>query len=319
MTVIFGNKVGVPLNNLVLKQGLIFDVKPYSINDGPGIRITIFLKGCPLSCVWCHNPEGISPHLQKLYSKAKCIGCSTCVENCPKDALRLTSEGILTDTGLCDLCGICADVCPTKAMEMSGKKISVDEILKVIRRETVMMDQSEGGATISGGEPMMQSDFLIELLDALGREGIHRAVDTTGFSKTETLLEVARRTDLFLYDLKMMDPLRHKKFTGVTNEKILENLRILAESGANINIRIPLIRGVNSDTANIRQSAEFIASLPGKSLLVSLLPYHNIASHKYGKLGREYEDGEMEEPSQEEVDLTIGIFREHGIEAVVGG
>jgi pyruvate formate lyase activating enzyme len=277
------------------------------------------LKGCPLSCDWCHNPEGISPHLQKLYSKAKCIGCGTCVENCPLNALTLTAEGIITNTDLCDLCGICADVCPTKAMEMSGTKVTVEEIMKRIRRETVMMDQSEGGVTISGGEPMMQSDFLIELLDALGSEGIHRAVDTTGLAKTETLLEVAKRTDLFLYDLKMMDSQRHKKFTGVTNEKILENLKILAESGANINIRIPLIKGINADEDNIRKSAEFVAELAGEKKLVSLLPYHNIAIHKYGKLGQDYESGDMLEPSPTEIDNAIRIFAEFGLEAAVGG
>ena len=241
------------------------------------------------------------------------------MENCPLKALTLTSEGIITNTELCDLCGICADVCPTKAMEMSGTRVTVEEIMKRIRRETVMMDQSEGGVTISGGEPMMQSDFLIELLDALGREGIHRAVDTTGFTKTETLLEVAKRTELFLYDLKMMDSQRHKTFTGVPNEKILENLRILSESGANINIRIPLIKGVNADEDNIRKSAEFVAELAGEKKLVSLLPYHNIAIHKYGKLGQDYESGDMLEPSQTEIGNAIRIFAEFGLEAAVGG
>lgn len=241
------------------------------------------------------------------------------MENCPLNALTLTAEGIITNTDLCDLCGICADVCPTKAMEMSGTKVTVEEIMKRIRRETVMMDQSEGGVTISGGEPMMQSDFLIELLDALGSEGIHRAVDTTGLAKTETLLEVAKRTDLFLYDLKMMDSQRHKKFTGVTNEMILENLKILAESGANINIRIPLIKGINADEDNIRKSAEFVAELAGEKKLVSLLPYHNIAIHKYGKLGQDYESGDMLEPSPTEIDNAIRIFAEFGLEAAVGG
>ncbi len=257
--------------------------------------------------------------MQKLFSKAKCIGCATCVENCPKEALTLTSEGIITDTDFCDLCGICADVCPTKAMEMSGTQVTVEEILRRVRRETVMMDQSEGGVTISGGEPMMQSEFLIELLDALGKEGIHRAVDTTGLSETETLLEVAKRTDLFLYDLKMMDPERHKKFTGVTNAKILQNLNILADTGANINIRIPLIKGVNTDENNIRQSAGFVASLPGDKKLVSLLPYHNIAIHKYSKLGQEYDGGEMAEPSAGDIEEVIGIFGEYGLVAAVGG
>ncbi|MCX6225197.1 MAG: glycyl-radical enzyme activating protein [Bacteroidia bacterium] len=302
-----------------MKSALIFDIKPYSINDGPGIRITIFLKGCPLSCAWCHNPEGISPYVQKLYSKTRCIACGTCVENCPKNALVITAEGVITDTDLCDLCGLCAGVCPTKAMEMSGSEMSVEEIMGRIRRETVMMDQSAGGVTISGGEPMMQSDFLIELLDALGREGIHRAVDTTGFSNTRILLEVAKRTDLFLFDLKMMDTERHKKFTGVSNEKILENLRIIADAGAKINIRIPLIKGVNADENSLRQSARFVASLPGEKRLVSLLPYHNIAIHKYSKLGQEYEGGEIEEPSARDIEEAIRIFGEYGLEAGVGG
>ena len=300
-------------------MAVIFDVKPYSINDGPGIRITIFLKGCPLHCAWCHNPEGLSPHQQKLYAKTKCIGCSTCVENCPQDALRLTPDGIVTDTTRCDLCGICAQVCPTKAIEMSGRQVTVDEIMRTVRRETVTMDQSGGGVTISGGEPMMQSEFLIGLLDACGREGIHRAVDTTGLTRTETLLEVAKRTDLFLYDLKLMDPEKHATFTGVDNRLILDNLKTLAASGARINIRIPLILGVNADEDNIRQTAEFVASLAGDKKPVSLLPYHDIASHKYGKLGRQYDSGGMAEPPPEDIAMAIRVFGEYGLEAVVGG
>lgn len=300
-------------------MAVIFDVKPYSINDGPGIRITIFLKGCPLSCAWCHNPEGMSPVQQKLYTKTKCIGCSTCVENCPQQALRLTPDGIVTDTDLCKLCGICATVCPTKAIEISGRQVTVEEIMKVIRRETVTMDHSQGGVTISGGEPMMQSEFLIELLDACGREGIHRAVDTTGLSKPETLLEVAKRTELFLYDLKHMDSARHKQFTGVGNERILSNLRVLADSGANINIRIPLIKGVNADEANLSHTAQFVAALAGAKKLVSLLPYHNIAAHKYNKLGQEFDGGEMQEPPAEDLEMARRIFEQYGLVAAVGG
>lgn len=298
--------------------GLIFDIKPYSINDGPGIRITIFLKGCPLNCVWCHNPESISPHVQKMYSKKKCIGCEACVEECPVNALTLTSDGIVTDTDLCTLCGRCADVCPALAIEMSGKQASVEDMMILIRKEILTLDQSNGGVTISGGEPMMQSDFLIDLLDAIGEEGLHRAVDTTGFVKTETLLEVAKRTDLFLYDLKSMDPDVHKKFTGVSNEKILENLRILAESGAKINIRIPLIKGVNIDEKNIQKTAEFIASLPGE-IAVNLLPYHDIARAKHMRLGQEYKQAGLEEPSEEDVQRVVGQFESVGITATVGG
>ncbi|MBT3243623.1 MAG: glycyl-radical enzyme activating protein [Bacteroidetes bacterium] len=298
--------------------GLIFDVKPYSINDGPGIRITLFLKGCPLNCAWCHNPESISPQVQKMYTKKKCIGCGSCVEECPENALTLTGDGIVTDPDLCKLCGKCAEVCPTLAIEMSGYQATVDDMMKLIRKETRTLDESNGGVTISGGEPMMQSDFLIELLDALGEEGVHRVVDTTGMTSSEKLLEVAERTDLFLYDLKAMDSDIHKKYTGVGNEKILENLKLLAKSGAEIIVRIPLIKGVNIDRKNIKASAEYIADLPG-NIAVNLLPYHDIARAKHEKLEQEYESDEFEEPKLEEINRVIGQFAEYGIVANIGG
>jgi len=302
-----------------MNQGIIFDTKPYSINDGPGIRFSIYLKGCPLNCAWCHNPESISPKVQKMYSHQKCIGCMSCVESCPFNALTLTPEGIATDGELCTLCGLCAIVCPTRAMEMIGKPASVQDLMGMIRKEITTIDQSNGGVTISGGEPLQQSDFLIELLDAIGAEGIHRAVDTSGMTSPERLLEVAKRTELFLYDLKLMDPEKHKKYTGVSNERILANLKLLAESGAEINIRIPLIAGVNADEDNLRQSAEFVASLAGEKKLVSLLPYHGIAAHKYEKLGGAYDEGEMKEPGAQEIEKALAIFEEYGLEVVVGG
>jgi len=253
-----------------------------------------------------------------LPSKKKCIGCEACVDECPENALTLTNGGIVTDTDLCTLCGRCADVCPTLAIEMSGKQASVEDMMKLIRKETITLNQSKGGVTISGGEPLMQSDFLIELLDAIGKEGLHRAVDTTGMAKTESLLEVAKRTDLFLYDLKVMDSEVHKKYTGVGNEKILENLKILAQTGAKINVRIPLIKGVNADAENIRLSSEFIASLPGE-ITVSILPYHNIALVKDERLGQERSQGGLEEPSEEDVQRVIRQFAKNGVSATVGG
>jgi len=302
-----------------MQSGLIFDVKRYAINDGPGIRITIFLKGCLLNCAWCHNPESISPHPQKMYSHDKCIGCNTCVEACPENACTLTPQGIVTDLNICKLCGICADVCPTKATEISGRPATVAEILAMIEKERIFFDQSGGGVTFSGGEPLMHAKFLIELLDECGRQGIHRTVDTTGLAKTETLLEVAKRTDHFLYDIKMMDSVRHKKWTGAGNEKILENLKVLSATGASINIRIPLINGVNADNENIDQTAAFIASLAGEKKQVNLLPYHNIAARKYQKLGGLYNPGDMAEPSEDEQNKIIAQFAAHGIEAMIGG
>ena len=302
-----------------MQKALIFDIKRYCINDGPGIRITIFLKGCPLSCRWCHNPESISPHIQKLFTASKCIGCGECVRACPVGACRLTEQGIVTDRDLCTLCGKCAEVCPTRATEMSGRWMGVTELLSEIEKETPFFDQSGGGVTFSGGEPLLYPDFLREILDACGRRGIHRAVDTSGYVKTAVLLDIAERTDLFLYDLKLMDPARHRLYTGVGNEKILANLTALAETGAAIQIRIPLIKGVNDDDANIRATADFVAGLPGEKKPVSLLPFHNIAAGKHLKLGHDFDAGGMAEPAGEDLERVAAIFSDRGLIASTGG
>jgi pyruvate formate lyase activating enzyme len=317
---------------------LIFDIRRYSINDGPGIRITIFMKGCPLRCAWCHNPESQSPDVQKLYTASKCIGAKDCIEVCPNNALSLTPEGIVTDADACNLCGKCAEACPTKAIEMSGKLYDVVDLMRIIEREQVHIEHSGGGVTFSGGEPLMHPEFLIEMLKACGEKGLHRAVDTCGFVPTETLLEVAKHIDLFLYDLKMMNPVQHKKWTGVDNRLILKNLKILAETGANINIRIPFIKNVNNGIEEITGMAEFISKLqlaknrgletlsadkagatPIKKPIVNLLPYHNIASGKYKKLEMVYDSAEMEEPTANELNVATEIFEKYGIEVEVGG
>lgn len=298
---------------------LIFDIKRYAINDGPGIRITIFLKGCPLSCKWCHNPESQSVAAQKLYTASNCIGAQECIEVCPEDALTLTPNGIVTDYQACTLCGKCADVCPTKAIEMSGDTYDTDQLLHIIEKERIHIDQSGGGVTFSGGEPLMHSDYLIKMLDACGEKNLHRTVDTSGFADSGILLEVAKRTELFLYDVKHMDSAVHKKWTGVGNKLIHENLRLLSGNGANINIRIPFIKNVNADKKSISDIAQFISELPGEKPTVNILPYHNIAANKYNKLGSEYEEFDMAEPSENEQNQAIDIFQRFGIAAEIGG
>jgi len=302
-----------------MSTSLIFDIKRYAINDGPGIRIVIFFKGCNLQCVWCHNPESISVKAEKLYSPSKCIKCGSCVEACEQNAISLSADGIVTDHQRCVMCGKCCEACPALALEMSGKVMSVDEIIKIIEKERIFFEQSGGGVTFSGGEPLLHADLLIKLLEECGKRGIHRTVDTAGNIREETLMKVAKQTDLFLFDLKMMDSALHKLWTGTDNKLILQNLKKLAETGAVIIIRIPLIGGVNDSDENIEQTARFISELAGDSKEVQLLPYHNIAQNKYLKLGRKDNSEKLREPDKEALTTALEKFRKYGIKAGIGG
>lgn len=299
-------------------EGWVFDIRRYAINDGPGIRVTVFLKGCPLRCAWCHNPEGVAPGPVKLYTASRCIGCGTCVQVCETNAITLGSHGIVTDETLCTLCGSCAGVCPTRAIEMAGRRVTVGEVMEEIGRERRFMDESGGGVTFSGGEPLLQPGFLAAMLEECGRLGIHRTVDTTGFAPPETLTGIARLTDLFLYDLKIMDPAAHEHWTGVRNDRILENLRALAGAGSNLLIRIPLIAGINDDEGNILRTASFLRELPGSPPPVQLLPYHSIARSKYERMGKPESFTEFEEPAPGVVARCSALFRNAGIEVREG-
>lgn len=297
------------------EEGLVFDIKRFAINDGPGIRLTIFLKGCPLACQWCHNPESISPEVQKMYTPAKCIGCGECVAACPLEACELTPDGIVTETEICNTCGLCAEACPAKATEMSGQFETIADIMETIKRERPFFDQSGGGVTFSGGEPLLYPDFLKQVLDACGELGIHRTIDTSGLVPKRRILEIAKRTDLFLYDLKLMDSRKHKTWTGTGNQGILENLTALAEAGADIEIRIPLITGVNADEDNIEATAAFVANLPGPPKKIRLLPYHDVAGAKLAKLGEDYQPADISTPSEEAITRVIRQFTAQGLDA----
>lgn len=301
-------------------MAFLFDIKRYSINDGPGVRVTVFFKGCPLSCRWCHNPESISFKTEKLYNKSKCIGCGSCVAVCPENALRLTqTDGVVTDFEKCILCGKCAGVCPTKAIEMSGRNYSEEEVMAAVLKETNMMDASGGGVTFSGGEPLMYPEALKSLLIRCGREGIHRAIDTSGSVKSSVVEEVLPYTDLFLYDLKLMNTQAHRTWVGADNTLILKNLRLISDNDKEYHIRIPLVEGVNTDDENITETIAFLNGLRRKPTVVGLLPYHNIASKKYEKLGRKYNENGMEEPSKERLVHIHSVFTANRLNAVIGG
>jgi pyruvate formate lyase activating enzyme len=302
-----------------MSTGLIFDIKKYAINDGPGIRMTVFFKGCNLQCKWCHNPESMSPKVQKMYNAKKCIGALSCIKNCPNNALKMTSEGIVTDYTICNLCGKCAEVCPTKAFEMLGSNILISDLMKKIDNEAIFFDQSGGGVTFSGGEPLMHADYLLRILKECGKRMYHRVVDTTAFASLETVLEVAKHTELFLIDLKVMDAKIHKEYTGVSNKKILSNIVELAKTNCELIFRIPLIKGVNTSEENIKETANFINSLEGNRKVINLLPYHNIAKNKHIKLGTPTNNYVFEAPNSKEITTIISIFNSFGISATVGG
>ena len=297
----------------------LFDVKRYSINDGPGVRVTVFFKGCPLACKWCHNPESQSIKAQRFYNKSKCIGCRLCVEACVQKALELTHDGIVVDESRCIVCGKCAEVCPTNATELIGRDYSEEEIMKVVLRERNLMDSSGGGVTFSGGEPMMYHKDLKRLLIRCGEEGIHRAVDTSGFARSDVIYEIIPHTDLFLYDLKHMDSVSHRLWTGVGNQLILNNLKIIAESNAAYHVRIAMIEGVNSDDNHIKEVIDFLQSLKHPPQMVGLLPYHSIAASKYERMGKVYNETGMSVPSVERQQCILNMFINSGFNAVIGG
>jgi pyruvate formate lyase activating enzyme len=265
-------------------NGIIFSVKRYSIHDGPGIRVTFFMKGCPLSCWWCHNPEGISPQ--------------------PEEIEKLTKVG---DREF-------------RKSEIVGKSYPVEEILNIAEKERVFMEKSNGGVTFSGGEPMMQAEFLIEALKGCRERGFHTAVDTSGYCPAQTLEKIIPFTNLFLFDLKHPDNVRHLEYTGVTNENIIRNFKLILKSKADLMIRIPVIPGFNDSEDDMSEFKRFIHENKNENIkMINLLSYHKIGSSKYKRFNRPYKMGSAMEPSAEKMEELKKYFAEEGIKVKIGG
>lgn len=306
-------------------RGLVFDVQRYSIHDGPGIRTAVFLKGCPLRCLWCCNPESQRSEVEIEFREKLCQECGACARACPLGAVNpdLTrASGVKIDRDLCDHCGLCVEACPYGALRFSGQPRSVDEVLALVLRDAPFYRRSGGGITVTGGEPMAQPAFTRALLEACHERNVHTAMETTGNVQWALYESVLPHTDLFLYDLKHTDDAAHRRLTGVSNRLILENARRLSEAGASMILRLPLIPELNLDGVHLRAAAALAASL--RVVEVHLMPFHQLGKDKYRRLDRAYSlaglSGLRESTEgQERIRWACEILARAGLKVIVGG
>ena len=301
-----------------LATGTIFDIRKFSVHDGPGIRTTVFFKGCPLKCGWCHNPESQAAKPEQVYWEDRCLKCQACVAACQQNAISWDGNRIIADPKKCILSEACVEACYAEARQIAGHKMTVEQVLSQIKDDVTFYDQSGGGVTFSGGEPLMQPEYLLALLLACRELEIHTALDTCGFADWSTINRLFPYVDLFLYDIKLMDPVRHKKLTGVSNIRILENLQRLSKLGRDIIVRVPIIPGANDDDENIRAIGVFAAALPHLTR-VDILPYHRAAINKYERMHKAYALSEVQPPPSEQMEKIQQIFEGYGLQVKVGG
>ncbi len=299
-------------------NGLVFNIQRFSVNDGPGIRTTVFLKGCPLHCRWCHNPESISQDKELILREDRCLRCGDCMKECKNGAIQEIDGAFVTLRGKCLTCGDCLKVCYADAREIVGKEMSVEDLLKEVAKDRVFFDQSGGGVTFSGGEPLLQYEFLTAALEECKRRSLHTAVDTTGFTTPSILERVSMSVDLFLYDLKTLDDRKHVEYTGVSNRLIVENLKSLTRWGETVIMRVPVIPGVNDSVDDIHALGAFVSSLEVVPE-IQLLPYHQTGIDKYHRLGTEYKMNGTETPTLERMEEIVAELKGQGALVSIGG
>lgn len=299
-------------------KGLIFDIKKFAVHDGPGIRTTVFFKGCPLNCWWCHNPEAIHPKAELVRFDMKCIGCGECFAVCPEHAHEMLEDGTRTyHRDRCRLCGSCAEICYAEALVMEGRSVTVEEVMAEVRKDMAFYENSGGGVTLSGGEPLFQPEFVLPLLKQCKEEGFHTVLDTSGQVSWKVFSEVLPYLDLVLYDMKQIDDAAHRIHTGVSNRLSLRNLERLGGSGVPIEIRMPVVPGINDDRKSIEQTGRFLSGIDGIGR-VQLLPFHKLGESKYARLGREYRLKDLATPDEAHMEMIAGWIRSFGLEVAVG-
>lgn len=302
-------------NNVIERKAFIFNKQKYNMYDGPGVRTLVFFKGCPLRCKWCSNPEGLERKYQIMFKPTTCVSCGSCVPVCPQKIHSISSLGehIIDRSIDCIGCGQCVEACIPEALKVAGEQVPISELLEYVEQDRAFYDQSGGGVTLGGGEVTSQPEAAINLLQACKQEGLHTAIETCGYTKKETILRFAEYVDLFLFDLKHIDPERHFELTGVRNEMILENLEELIMKRNHVKVRMPMLKGINDSEAEIRGVIEFLKPFREFKNFegIDLLPYHKLGVNKYVQLGMDYPiEGD---PSLDDADLDRieGWIREY--------
>lgn len=301
-----------------LKKGLIFDIKKLAVHDGPGIRTTVFFKGCPLHCSWCHNPEAIHPDPELVWFEIKCIGCGECFAVCPQQAHEALPDGTRAyHRERCLLCGKCVEICYAEALVMEGRKVTVEELMTELRKDIPFYENSGGGVTLSGGEPLFQHEFALSLLKQCKAEGLHTVLDTSGHAPWSVLSEILAYVDLVLYDLKHIDGEMYRTHTGRANTSALENLKKVGQSGTPVEIRMPIIPGINDAEDEILRAAEFLTGVKGITR-VQLLPYHRLGRSKYERLGKAYKLPTQQPPSRDHMGKVASWMQPFGLDVRIG-